>query len=95
MPKRKTLFEKGLNKQQGLRSSSRHQKRQIAAKPHYVIVGSGKEARFVANRDKNLNEYLPLQAKGIFNRTASHHYKGAMTGKSRQRNPLKQLAYAN
>jgi hypothetical protein len=95
MPKRKTLFEKGLNKQQGLRSSSRHHKRQIAAKPHYVIVGTGKEARFVANRDKNLNEYLPLQAKGIFKRATSHHYKGAMTGKSRLRNPLKQPEYAN
>lgn len=92
MPQRKKLFQAGKD---GPRSSSRHQKRQIAAKPHYVIVGTGKEARFVHTRDKNLNEYLPLQAKGIFNRATSHHYKGAMTGKSRLRNPLKQPEYAN
>lgn len=83
MPKRKELFDKGLNKTKGLKSNSRHQKRQVKAKMHYVIVGKGKDARFVKTKDKNLNEYTGLEAKGIVQRDRKDIKTYRFTGKSR------------
>jgi hypothetical protein len=83
MPKRKAMFDKGLIKDKGLKSSSRHQKRQVKAKMHYIIVGKGKDARFVRTKDKNMNEYIGLEAKGIAPRNPKDIKTYRFTGKSR------------